>query len=503
MKTFYISRRNFIKNSAALAAAASVFPYINACKTGVTKPMTRSFGKLNFDVTTLGLGGQASIQWTPEDVDPVRIILKSFNLGVNYFDTSNLYGPSQNNFGKAFRQLNLIPGMSGYDESLRGSIWLTSKTHIRVAKGDLDIEGVNNRTNGQEGSHTVDDVKRSLSQMFGDGQGNYPRGAYLDMVLLHSITSMKDLDVVFGGYEKPDPRDERIGALAALRDLRDGTNLTGLNPKEEKLIRHVGFSGHYSAPVMMELIRRDTDNLLEGMLVAINANDKLNLNMQHNVIPVASAKNMGIIAMKVFADGAMYSKEATWSRVPDHVVRTVGSGKLPSRPLVNYSLTTPGIHTAIIGIGQIDDVNPENCQLQQNLSAAQIQPNGMSASEREAVEQMARAVKEGKTNYFQIAEGGLTPVTDAAIAQMKNDGQRGVKLSWNTAMAGDAPVDKYEVLRDGSVVGVVKHQPQTTPEPFVFEDLTGDFTGHVYKVRTVDAEGKSIVSDDMLAEAVL
>lgn len=502
MKTFYISRRSFIKRSATAAAAATVFPYINSCKTGVTHPMTRSFGKLNFDITTLGLGGQASIQWTPEDVDPVKIILKSFKLGINYFDTSNLYGPSQNNFGKAFRQLNLIPGHTGYDEYLRRSIWLTSKTHIRVGKGDLNIEGINNWTNGQDGSHTVDDVKRSLSQIFGDGNGNYPKGAYLDMVLLHSITNRKDLEVVFEGYEKPDPRAERIGALAALRDLRDGTNLTGLNPKEEKLIHHVGFSGHYSAPVMMELMRRDTDNLLEGMLVAINANDKLNLNMQHNVIPVASAKNMGIIAMKVFADGAMYTKEATWSRVPDHVVRTVGSEKLPSRPLVNYSLTTPGIHTAIIGIGQIDDTKPTNCQLEQNLSAAQIKPNGMSDSEREAVEQMARAAKEGKTNYFQIAEGGLTPVMDAGVSQMKSEGKRKVKITWNTAIAGDAPIEKYIVLRDGNAVGEVKHHPQTNSQPFLFEDVTEDTAGHAYKINTVDFQGKQIATEEMLIGAV-
>jgi len=37
-------------------------------------PMKRKFGKIEFDVTTLALGGQASIQWTPNDVDPIAII---------------------------------------------------------------------------------------------------------------------------------------------------------------------------------------------------------------------------------------------------------------------------------------------------------------------------------------------------------------------------------------------------------------------------------------------
>jgi aryl-alcohol dehydrogenase-like predicted oxidoreductase len=83
--------------------------------------MKRDFGRLDFGVTTMGLGGQASLQWTPPTEDPVEIILKAFKMGVNYFDTSNLYGPSQASFGRAFRKLKLIPGQPTYDERLRRS----------------------------------------------------------------------------------------------------------------------------------------------------------------------------------------------------------------------------------------------------------------------------------------------------------------------------------------------------------------------------------------------
>jgi aryl-alcohol dehydrogenase-like predicted oxidoreductase len=148
---------------------------------------------------------------------------------------------------------------------------------------------------------------------------------------------------------------------------------------------------------MMEMIQRDDRDILDAMLVAINANDPLNFNIQYNVIPVAAAKNMGVIAMKVFADGAMYSKEATWSRRPEHVVRTVGTTALPSRPLIEYTLTTPGVSTAIIGIGQIAD-DPRGCQLQQNLSAAQIAPAGLRESDRRDVEKKTSSVKDGKKN---------------------------------------------------------------------------------------------------------
>jgi len=310
-----VSRRRFLKTSSAIVGL-SMAPYINCGKTGVGEPMKRTFGRTGFEVTTLGLGGQASIQWTPPDVEPVKIILKAFDLGVNYFDTSNVYGPSQMNYGKAFRELGLIPGQAGYDDIRRKSFFLTSKTDLRWAKGGYPVEGVGNYTNGTRGSKTIDDLKRSLSLMFGDGKGNYPAGAYLDMILIHNLNTLAEVDVLYEGLESPDPKAEHIGALAALRDYRDGTNLTGLNPKEEKLVRHLGFSGHYSAPVMMEMIQRDKHNILDGMLVAINSNDRLNLSMQNNVIPVAAAKKMGVIAMKVFADGAMYSKGAHWSEQP-------------------------------------------------------------------------------------------------------------------------------------------------------------------------------------------
>jgi len=489
------SRRQFIKTSSAIAGGMAFAPYIScSTKNGVTELMKRPFGKIGFDVTTFGLGGQASIQWTPPDVDPVKIILKAFEKQVNYFDTSNLYGPSQLNFGKAFRKLSLIPSQAGYDEKLRKSIFLTSKTHLRVAKGKNELDGVRNRTNGAQGSYTVDDLKRTLSQIYGDGNGNYPSGAYLDMVLIHNLNTTEEVDVLYTAYENPSPDDEQIGALAALLDYRDGTNNTGLNPKEEKLINHIGFSGHYSAAVMMDMIRRDTKNILDGMLVAINANDKLNFNMQNNVIPVAQAKNMGVIGMKVFADGAMYTKEANWSNEYKHVVRSVGDEKLPSRPLIEYALSTPGICTQIIGIGQVDE-DPINCQLTQNISAAQIKPKGLSDADRAEVENMALSAKGGKTNYFQIPKGGLTAVTHPKAAKVQGGA---VDLTWDTAYAGKDQISKYLVLRNEEKIGEVEHTPQITNTPFSFQDTSGNIKD-AYKIVTVDQAGHQVSTEALTA----
>ncbi len=491
------SRRRFLQCSTVATAGLSLGPHLLFGETRTAKPMKRALGRLGFEATTLGLGGQASLQWTPADVDPVPIILKAFALGVNYFDTSNAYGPSQANYGKAFRQLHLVPGEPGYDEPKRRSIFLTSKTGLRWAKGQVTNPWLRGFSNGPQDSGAVDDVKRTLSQVFGDGNGQYPRGAYLDMVLIHNLTRMEEIDALYEGLAKPDPKMEHIGALAALVDLRDGTNLTGLNPGEEKLIRHIGFSGHYSPPVMIEMIQRDERGLLEGMLVAINANDRLQFNMQHNVIPVARAREMALIGMKTFADGAMYTKAAGWSSRPEHVVRTVGSAELPSRPLIRYSLSTPGIQTLIVGTGQIA-ADGRSCQLEQNLAAAQVAPRELTEADRRAIEKTTAAVKEGRTNYFQLAKQELTPPRDAAARQEVQDGKRLARVQWQTAYAGDEPILSYEIWRDQKKVGAVPHQPQTSKQPFLFQEAIGDGSAHTYQVRSVDAAGRSAATGDLL-----
>ena len=485
----YMNRRRFVKTSLVAAAATAIVPGLATGCTTRIKPMKRVFGKLGFEVTTIGLGGQASLQWTPDDVDPVKIILKAFDLGINYFDTSNLYGPSQTNFGKAFRELKLVPGESGYNEALRKSIFLTSKTHLRYARGNGNVPGVSNWTNGEPGTHTIDDLRRSLSQMFGDGKGNYPEGAYIDMILFHNLNRKEEVDAIYEGLENPDPDAERIGALAALRDYRDGTNMTGLNPENEKLIRHIGFSGHFDPSVNMYMIQRDKTNLLDAMLVAINANDKLMFNMQHNVIPLAVAKNMGIIGMKVFADGAMYTKPAEWSNNPQHVVRTVGSQGLPSKPLIRYSLTTPGVHLVIIGIGQISD-NPEECQLVNNLEAAQILPDGISPEERTSIEEMAKSVKEGNTNYFQMQSSPLTAPGEISVRIEAENDTRKVILAWNTAYAAADQLKTYEVWCDDNKKAELPFTPQLSTDPYVWSESLSDSNPHSYFIKIIDAGGR-------------
>ncbi len=490
----HLSRRKFIKASVASTAGISFFPlYLCSPKSSVSDVMAieqlpsilkRKFGNFNFEVTTMGLGGQGAVQWTPSDLDPVAIIVKAFKLGINYFDTSNRYSGSQLNYNKAFKVLNLIPGEPNYDEKLRNSIWLTSKTHMRWGNpGWPERPIVDNVSNGMPNVKcAVDDLKRSLTQIFGNNKGYYPEGSYLDMMLIHSVKDIENVDVLYEGLETPLDPNGNFGALVALRDFRDGTNLTGMNPKNEKLIRHIGFSGHTSPPAMVDMIQRDEYGILEGLLVAINANDKTKYSMQNNVIPVASAKGMGIIAMKVFADAALYHKPPRWSVSSDDLFRKIGTPELPSRPLIEYTLTTPGVHTAIIGIGHIDD-DPLKCQLVQNFTDAQIEPNGMAEIERKKIEELTQAHKPN-SNFFQMSKVGLTK-----IRNLRNEGNT---IIWDNAFANDAPLKSYEILVNDVKAGEVEHQPQTLKSmPFTFE--VSAKSGDKVEIAAVDQNGNRAI----------
>jgi hypothetical protein len=205
--------------------------------------------------------------------------------------------------------------------------------------------------------------------------------------------------------------------------------------------------------------------------------------------------------MKVFADGAMYTKEATWTRNADMVVRNVGSSTLPSRRLVEYALSTPGIHTAIIGTGHID-ADETACQLHQNLIASQIGPNALSVSDRREIEKVAGTVKQGKTNYFQAQAQALGAPRNPAANQEMRGKQRVVRLQWQTGYAGDEPIMRYEIWRDGGKAGQIAHKPQVNQTPFSFEEVLSDQSAHQYQIVTVDAAGRTAKTENLLLSAV-
>ncbi len=444
-----ISRREILGVLGAAPLADVLNPGRLFAQAAATFPR-RLLGRTGRTVVPLAPGGQASLQWTRPGIDAPDIIVRAVQLGLNYLDTANAYGPSQMNYGEAFRRLHLTPSDPGYDRALRQKLFVATKTVRRFALNPAST-----------GPTAIDDLKRSLTQIFGDGKGFIPEGAYLDSIQIHNLTSMEQVNQIYEGFaERGSKRPERIGALAGLLDFRDGTNYTGLNPERKHYVRHIGITGHQSSPVLMSAIRRDSENVLDTVLFALNANDRLCSSHQNNVLPLAVARGLGVIAMKVFADGAFYGKQPRFSRTPDDVILSVGKpDAIGCADLVRYPLSLPGVSCAIIGTGMINREKPEADQMVANLTAAL--KDMPSEIERARIEKDAEARHGAATNYFQEKTNTLV---QPATVNVRRDGERAI-VEWTTAIAGREPIRSYEVRAGNKVLLSLPFRPQMYEAP--------------------------------------
>jgi len=450
-----VSRRQILTTLGATTVAASLSGAVEAAakaekaKTVIPK---RTLGRTGHMVTPLALGGQAALQRTPAGVDPADIIVRAVELGVNYLDTANAYDGSQLNYGEAFRRLNLVPGKAGYDAALRERLYVNTKTTGRYG-----------RNPAQPSAQTaVEDLKRSLTQIFGDGKGFIPEGAYLNAIQMHAVSDFETVEKLYIGMsERGGKMPEQIGAFAALLDYRDGTNYTGLNPDHRRWVLHVGITGHQSSPVLMRALRMDEGNNLDTLLVALNVADKLYQPHQNNVLPLAVARGMGVIAMKLFADGVFFGgKPARVSHKPEDLVTTVGKpGALDYHDMIRYTVSLPGVCCAVIGTGHIDRKDPSKDQLVMNLAAAIDQP--MTAEERTKIEADTAAMYGATTNYFQEKAVGLVQPTDIKVTKAADH----VVVSWQAGYAGAKPIASWLIRSGGKTLLTIPFRPQLTLAP--------------------------------------
>jgi hypothetical protein len=239
---------------------------------------------------------------------------------------------------------------------------------------------------------------------------------------------------------------------------------------------------------MMEMMRRDEKNILDALLIPINANDLLYRNIQYNVLSVANAKDMGVIAMKVFSNGLMYGRKQR-----GEVIRKIGDPALPSEELIHYTLSTKGVHTLIIGIGEISD-DPSKCQLTANLAAAQILPGTLTPNQRKTIEAKAANVLDGKTNDFQALGNYLTPPEKVSLRTVPKGKNQEIIVNWHTAYSGIYPIETYEIVRDGQVIASVPFTPQVTTKAFEFREILKGSRLPEYKVVVVDTGGNSAMA---------
>ena len=310
-------RRTFMKTSgaataallaqAALPAPALASPLFPSSPSTADAMPTRNLGKTGYRVGVFSLGGQSALQEARNDAVAVPIIERALDLGVNYIDTSSIYGGperwSERYIGQVMKRR-------------RAEVYLASKTKERTRDGSLRM------------------LEQSLELLQTD---------HLDLWQLHDIGTMGDVDEVFA----------KGGAMEALIRARD-----------QKMVRHLGLTGHHRPEPLVEAIRRFP---FEAVLLALNAADAHHYSFMEQLLPLAVEQQLGIIGMKITSRGRILS---TWTPPPleqqrnswEGVVLAQGPGTIVMREAMYYTLSLP-VSTVIIGCDNI-------AQLEENVRLA-------------------------------------------------------------------------------------------------------------------------------------
>ena len=311
------NRRTFLKSSTAVAAglltpslasaAPNTLPALPQNPRTVHAMPTRNLGKTGYKVGIFSLGGQASIE-KPNNFDvAVPIIERALDLGVNYVDTSSIYGGadrwSEQYFGRVLK-------------SRRNEAFLATKTKERTRDGSLRM------------------IEKSLQLLNTD---------HVDLWQLHDIGLPEDVNAIFA----------KGGAIEALQEMQ-----------EQKVVRFLGLTGHYRPDALIDTINRHP---FDCILMALNAADSHIHSFQEQLLPLVVEKQMGIIGMKVPSRGRLL---ASWTPPALDAQRHSWEGSaiakrpgvMSMRDAMHFTLSHP-VSTVIIGCDNI-------AQLEENVRIA-------------------------------------------------------------------------------------------------------------------------------------
>ena len=318
-ETMKHGRREFLKVGGAVTAAllapsaikadpAHGLPALPENPRTMQAMPTRNLGKTGYKVGIFSLGGQAALE-QPNNFDiAVPIIERALDLGVNYIDTSSIYGGparwSEQYVGRVMAKR-------------RNEAFLATKTRERTREGSLQM------------------IEKSLQLLQTD---------HVDLWQLHDVGTMHDVDQIFA----------KGGAMEALLEMKD-----------QKVVRFLGITGHYRPEALIEGLQRYN---FDTILMAMNAADPHHYSFNEKLLPLAVERQMGIIGMKVPARGRLLK---TWNPPPVEVqkhtwegmaVQATRPGTLDMREAMYYTLSRP-VSTVIIGCDSI-------AQLEQNVQLA-------------------------------------------------------------------------------------------------------------------------------------
>ena len=350
-QTLKPNRREFLKLGGLAAAAAigqAALPTTaRAASETLSNPATanamptRNLGKTGYRVGIFSLGGQGALERSHNEAVAVPIINRALDLGVNYIDTSSIYGGPERWSEQYVGQVM---------KTRRSEAFLASKTKERTRDGSLKM------------------LEKSLELLHTD---------HLDLWQLHDVGTKADVDAIFA----------KGGAMEALIQARD-----------QKLVRFLGVTGHHRPDSLMDAINRYP---LDCILMALNGADKHHFSFMDQLLPLAVEKQMGIIGMKVPARGRILSSWTPPSpeqqkHLWEGVVEAKTPGTLQMHEAMYYTLSLP-VSTVIIGCDSIAQLE-ENVQLARDFTP-------LSETQMAAIAQKAEPVSKQALffRFFQRA----------------------------------------------------------------------------------------------------
>jgi len=338
-------RRDFLKTggattaallaSPALAGTARALPELPSNPRTPTAMPTRNLGKTGYKVGIFSLGGQAALERADNFDAAVPLIERALDLGVNYVDTSSIYG-----------------GPERWSEQYVGRVMAHRRKDAFLAT----------KTKERERDSSLRMIEKSLELLKTD---------HIDLWQVHDVGIMANVDAVFA----------KGGAMEALLEM-----------KEQKVVRHLGITGHFRPEPLMECIRRYP---FDAILLAVNAADPHHYSFNEALLPMAVERQMGIIGMKIpgrsrllasWTPPTIEAQKRSWEGM---AIQTSSPGTLTMREAMHYTLSLP-VSTVIVGCDTV-------AQLEENV---QIARDFTPLSDRQTAELVTKAEACAKPALF-------------------------------------------------------------------------------------------------------
>src|SRR5277367_681122 len=315
------NRRTFLKaggivgaavlGSAALPNAVTGQSVSHSNHAGSDSMPTRNLGKTGYKVGIFSLGGQAALEKPNNEANAVPIIEKALDLGVNYIDTSSIYGGpdrwSEQYVGQVMK-------------TRRNEAFLATKTKERTRAGSMRM------------------IEKSLRLLNTD---------HVDLWQLHDIGLPEDVNAIWA----------KGGAMEALLEM-----------KEQKVVRFLGVTGHYRPEALMDAVNRYP---FDTILMALNAADAHIHSFTEQLLPLVVEKQMGIIGMKVPSRGRLLTswtppsleqQQHSW----EGSAIATRPGVMTMKDAMRFTLSHP-VSTVIIGCDNLGQLE-ENVQIARDFT---------------------------------------------------------------------------------------------------------------------------------------